>query len=106
MRTVATAPFAAPPGEEEVVRVVCASRSLIDSAVFTHMERIRKAALAHNVPGAVHAVLMHQSGWFIYWAEGPLVGVRATLLICSLGILSSSLWLIFSPIRRLQGHGP
>lgn len=34
------------------------------------------------------------------------VGVRATLLICSLGILSSSLWLIFSPIRRLQGHGP
>lgn len=79
MRTVATAPFSAPPGEEEVVRVVCASRSLIDSAVFTHMERIRKAALAHNVPDGVHAVLMHQSGWFIYWAEGPLVGVRTTL---------------------------
>jgi Sensors of blue-light using FAD len=79
MNAAAHPPFHAPTGEEEVVRAVCASRSLISGPVFAQMELIRKAALAHNVPGGVHAVLIHQSGWFIYWAEGPLVAVRATL---------------------------
>lgn len=32
------------------------------------------------------------------------IGTRQTMLLSSLGILASSLWLIFSPIRKLRGH--
>jgi predicted MFS family arabinose efflux permease len=31
-------------------------------------------------------------------------GVRRTLLLCSIGVLLSSLWLIFSPVRTLKRH--
>jgi predicted MFS family arabinose efflux permease len=32
------------------------------------------------------------------------IGTRQTLLLCALGILASTLWLIFSPVRKLRGH--
>lgn len=32
------------------------------------------------------------------------IGARQTLLICSLGILASALWLVFSPVRKLRHH--
>ena len=32
------------------------------------------------------------------------IGARQTLLICSLGILASALWLFFSPVRKLRDH--
>jgi predicted MFS family arabinose efflux permease len=38
-------------------------------------------------------------------ALAALIGSRQTLLFSSFGILASCLWLIFSPVRRLQGHG-
>jgi hypothetical protein len=31
--------------------------------------------------------------------------VRFTLTLAALGILASSLWLVFSPVRGLKGHG-
>jgi predicted MFS family arabinose efflux permease len=32
------------------------------------------------------------------------IGSRQTLLLSALGILASSLWLVFSPVRKLRGH--
>ena len=72
---------------------------------------LRQQAAPPALLGRVNACLqLLMKGLFPFGAllGGMLagqVGVRATLLVCSLGILSSSLWLIFSPVRRLQGHG-
>ena len=35
-------------------------------------------------------------------ALGQFVGVRATIVMCAVGVLMSSLWLIFSPVRGLR----
>ena len=35
------------------------------------METIRAAAVRHNQPAGVHTALLHQSGWFVQWKEGP-----------------------------------
>ena len=75
----AVPPFPAEPGDEEVERVVCVSISTVKDAVFAQMEKIRAAALRHNPANGIHAVLLYQSGWFIYWAEGPAVALRKAI---------------------------
>lgn len=72
-------PFAARPGEPEFERVVCASRACVSRRVFDQMNDIRDAALRHNPPRHIHAALLYQSGWFMYWIEGPMGPVRETI---------------------------
>jgi Sensors of blue-light using FAD len=69
-------PNPAKPGEQEVERIVCVSKVSDNTSVYDQMEQIRRAAIAHNPPMGVHAVLIYQSGWFIYWVEGPAEALR------------------------------
>ncbi len=72
-------PYAADPGEEEVVRVVTASMATTIDSVYKSMERIRRGAMKFNAPLGVHAMLLYQSGWFVYWVEGPANSVQTLL---------------------------
>lgn len=56
---------------EPVDRVMYASVSLVQGSVYSEMERIRAAAVRNNVPLRVSTALLHQSGWFVQWKEGP-----------------------------------
>lgn len=64
-------PSLAPLEPEPVARIVYASQANLQGPVYAEMERIRAAALRHNVPAGVHTALLHQSGWFVQWKEGP-----------------------------------
>jgi hypothetical protein len=64
-------PSLAPIDPEPVARIVYASQANLQGSVYAEMERIRAAALRHNVPAGVHTALLHQSGWFVQWKEGP-----------------------------------
>ncbi|MHB1249311.1 MAG: BLUF domain-containing protein [Polaromonas sp.] len=69
---------AAAPGEA-VDCVVFASQSSFDGPVLAEMHRIRDHALRRNVADGVHVALLHQSGWFVEWIEGPPAGVQALM---------------------------
>ena len=43
-------------------------------------------------------------GSFCGGALASVIGVRPTLTVAALGFLSSSLWLVFSPIRKLREY--
>ena len=57
--------------EGAVARVVYASQAAISESVYAEMEDIRASALKHNEPVGVATALLHQSGWFVQWKEGP-----------------------------------
>lgn len=63
----------------EVDRLMYASVSCVQGSVFETMQRIRAHALHRNVADGVHVALLHQSGWFMEWMEGPTAGVRAVM---------------------------
>lgn len=69
---------AAAPGEA-VDCIVFASQSNFDGPVLAEMHRIRDHALRRNVVDDVHVALLHQSGWFVEWIEGPPAAVRALI---------------------------
>lgn len=48
-----------------------ASRANIEGPVYAEMEHIRASAVRHNEPEGVATALLHQSGWFVQWKEGP-----------------------------------
>ena len=54
-----------------VARIVYASLARIEGSVYSEMERIRAAAVRHNVPAGIYTALLYQSGWFVQWKEGP-----------------------------------
>jgi hypothetical protein len=58
---------------------VHASQANIAGSVYAQMERIRASALRHNEPAGVSTALLHQSGWFVQWKEGPEEAVRRIL---------------------------
>lgn len=62
-----------------VERLMYASRCCVTGPVFGEMHRIREHALQRNVADQVHVALLHQSGWFMEWLEGPPEGVRAVM---------------------------
>lgn len=66
-------------GDALLERVVCASEATPCESMFARMEEIRAAALRHNVAEGVHAALFYQSGWFVYWSEGPAPVLRARI---------------------------
>jgi len=50
-----------------------------ETGIFDKMQEIRAYALANNRLLGVHKALFYQSGWFIYWAEGPPAAIDALL---------------------------
>lgn len=56
-----------------------ASRSSVSNSVYDEMLNIRAHAIRRNVADSVNMALLHQSGWFTQWLEGPAPGVRALL---------------------------
>jgi len=54
-----------------VARVVYASEACVRGSIYGEMERIRASAVRHNEPVGVYTALLHQSGWFVQWKEGP-----------------------------------
>lgn len=59
-----------------VARIVYASEANVTGSVYSEMERIRASALRHNEPAGVATALLHQSGWFVQWKEGPGAQLR------------------------------
>lgn len=62
--------------DEQVARVIYASQSTVTGPIYSELERIRSAALRNNVPLNVFTALLHQSGWFVQWKEGPEEAIR------------------------------
>jgi len=62
--------------EGEVARIIYASRAAVRESVYAEMEKIRASAVRHNEPEGVATALLHQSGWFVQWKEGPRDAVR------------------------------
>ena len=56
-----------------------ASRSTVIGPVFAQMESIRAAVARRNGALGVSTALLHQSGWFTQWLEGPGDAVQAVL---------------------------
>ncbi len=63
--------------EVSLDRVVCASEAAPCPSMFGRLEEFRAEALRHNVPRGLHAALIYQSGWYVYWSEGPAPALRA-----------------------------
>jgi predicted MFS family arabinose efflux permease len=76
-----------------------------------HELTLRQSVTPPEVLGRVNASM--QMLFKGFWPLGAIVGgliaqrygVRFTLTLAALGILASSLWLVFSPVRGLKGHG-
>lgn len=62
--------------EGPVARIMYASQASIRHSVYQEMEKIRASALKHNEPAGVATALLHQSGWFLQWKEGPSPAVQ------------------------------
>ncbi|RYF38664.1 MAG: BLUF domain-containing protein [Comamonadaceae bacterium] len=65
-----------PCSQQAVARLVYASRARIEGSVYAGMEAIRASAVRHNPPAGVFTALLHQSGWFLQWKEGPPAAVE------------------------------
>ena len=71
---------------------------------------LRQAITPKDLLGRVNAVmqmLIHgvfPVGSFCGGALASVIGVRPTLTLGALGFLSSSLWLVFSPVRKLREY--
>lgn len=64
---------------QSVSRLIYASLSKVDGAVLDEMRRIRDHAVVHNRAADLRVALLHMSGWFVEWIEGPEPGIRALL---------------------------
>lgn len=67
------------PSEEPVLRVIYSSISRLYGPVLAEMRRIRDQASRHNGPDGIRVALLHKSGYFVQWAEGPPVAVERLL---------------------------
>ena len=71
---------------------------------------LRQKAAPPHMLGRVNACLqllfkgLFPFGAVVGGALAASIGSRQTLLLSSLGILASTLWLIFSPVRHLRDH--
>jgi predicted MFS family arabinose efflux permease len=71
---------------------------------------LRQAITPQDLLGRVNAVMqvsihgVFPVGSFCGGALASVIGVRPTLTVAALGFLSSSLWLVFSPIRKLREY--
>lgn len=70
----------------------------------TFRQRVAPAYLLGRVNGCMQMLFkgVWPLGALVGGVLGEAVGVRATMLLCGAGVLSSSVWLIVSPVRRLD----
>lgn len=64
---------------QAVSRLIYASLSKVDGPVLDEMRRIRDHAVVNNGAAGLRVALLHMSGWFVEWIEGPEAGIRALL---------------------------
>jgi hypothetical protein len=69
-------PRPADPTNANVHRLVYAIRVASTDSLFEQMEKLRAAALRLAQRHQVAAMLLYQSGWFIYWVEGSALEVK------------------------------
>ena len=67
------------PSDEPVLRVIYTSISRLQGPVLAEMRRIRDQAGRHNGPDGIRVALLHKSGYFVQWAEGPPAAVDRLL---------------------------
>lgn len=64
---------------QAVSRLIYASLCKVDGPRLDEMRRIRDQAARRNQPAGLRVALLHMSGWFVEWIEGPEAGIRALL---------------------------
>lgn len=64
-----------------VLRVVCASLSLVRGSVMQELLAMREPVSAFNFVHGVRSVFLYASGWLFQWHEGPTAGVEKALRI-------------------------
>jgi MFS family permease len=71
-------------------------------------QTIAPAAILGRVNASVRFVVLGAmlAGSFIGGGLGETIGLRATLAIAAFGVLSSTLWLVASPVRAMTGVPP
>lgn len=65
--------------QQPVARLICARLSQVDGPVFDAMLRIRDRTVPHICSDGLRVALLHMSGWFVEWSEGPASGIRTLL---------------------------
>ena len=66
---------------QPVLRVICASLSLLRGSVMEEMLAMRGDVCAFNSARGVRSALLYSSGWFFQWHEGPVEGVERMLQV-------------------------
>ena len=69
------------PADEPVLRLIYTSISRLHGPVLAEMRRIRDQAGRRNGPDGIRVALLHKSGYFVQWAEGPPAAVDQLLAI-------------------------
>lgn len=75
-----------------------------------HEATLRQSITPPDLLGRVTACsqLLFKGLWplgaLVGGALATLIGMRMTFALCSMGVLASALWLVFSPVRRLTVH--
>jgi hypothetical protein len=59
--------------------LIYASRSNLIGPVFGQMESIRAVVARRNIALGLGTALLHQSGWFVQWVEGPAEAVQQVI---------------------------
>jgi hypothetical protein len=67
--------------DDTVLRVICASVSLVRSSVMDEMLGMRRDVRAFNTDHDLRSALLHCSGWFFQWHEGPIASVEKMMHI-------------------------
>ncbi|HYW56045.1 MAG TPA: BLUF domain-containing protein [Polaromonas sp.] len=66
---------------DDVLRVVCASVSLVPGSVMEELLALREGVGAFNATQGIRSAFLHASGWLFQWHEGPAAGVEKALRI-------------------------
>ncbi len=102
------------PGPGWIAMVCMGSSQLFGDIAFPvygiHEATLRQSITPPALLGRVTACaqLLFKACWpigaLVGGALATAFGMRMTFVLCSMGVLASSLWLVFSPVRRLVSH--
>lgn len=67
--------------DDRVLRVVCASLSLVRGSVMQELLAMREPVSAFNLVNGVRSAFLYASGWLFQWHEGPAAGVEKALRV-------------------------
>jgi hypothetical protein len=98
-------PGAAQAGEPVRIHIY-ASRSNIVGPVYAHMESIRANVARRNGALGVNTALLHQSGWFVQWLEGPTDAVRQIVARVAADPRHGAMHVLHDDVAPRQLHEP